>query len=155
MVNAISDWHVWAWSGGVVVGAILIAAVGHRTVFSFLNQLARCEGGLLVNSLVHHAKAPLRWILPFLALLVALPVARLSSKTNICGITVFACDRIWLLAFQVFRHPANISREVEVNYESFWQSRRLYKLAVLDQWDKGPNSRRCSRSKNHEGRQLD
>src|SRR5215469_5384420 len=79
MVNAISDWHVWAWSGGVVVGAILIAAVGYRILFSFLNRLAGREGELLVDSLVHRAKAPLRWILPFLALLVALPLARLPA----------------------------------------------------------------------------
>lgn len=79
MVNAISDWHVWTWSGGVVVGAILIAVVGYRILFSFLNQRARREGGLLANSLVHHAKKPLRWVLPFLALLVALPAARLPA----------------------------------------------------------------------------
>jgi small-conductance mechanosensitive channel len=79
MVNAISDWHVWAWSGGVVVGAVLIAAVGYRIIFLFLNRIARREGGQLVDSLIHRAKAPLRWILPFLALLVVLPVARLPA----------------------------------------------------------------------------
>jgi len=117
MVNAISDWHVWAWSGGVVVGAILIAAVGHRTVFSFLNQLARCEGGLLVNSLVHHAKAPLRWILPFLALLVALPLARLpvplenperSEPTRImllCYSSLDACSFTRTSRHLAFAHP--------------------------------------------------
>ena len=57
MVNAISDWHVWAWSGGVVVGAILIAALGYRILFRFLNRLAGREGELLVDSLVHRAKA--------------------------------------------------------------------------------------------------
>jgi hypothetical protein len=79
MVNAISDWHVWAWSGRVVAGAVLVAAVGYRILFLFLNRIARREGGLLVNSLVHRAKTPLRWILPFLAVLVVLPVARLPA----------------------------------------------------------------------------
>src|SRR5215469_12273612 len=78
-----------------------------------------------------------------------------SSKTNICGITVFPCDHILLLVFQVFRHPANNNQEVEVNHEYCWQSRCLYRLAVLGQWDKSPDSRRCSRFQYHEGRQFD
>jgi len=62
-----------------VVRRSFIAAVGYRILFSFLNRLAGREGELLVDSLINRAKAPLRWILPFLALLVALPLARLPA----------------------------------------------------------------------------
>src|SRR6516225_5337596 len=77
------------------------------------------------------------------------------SRPVFAGSRYFLATVILLLAFQVFRHPANNSQEVEVNHECFSQSRRLYKLAVPSQWDKSPNSRRCSRLQNHERRQLD
>jgi len=77
--NLIVDWRVWAWPVSVLGGAILFALIAHRILFSILRRVTLRRGGLLINSLIRHAQTPLAWILPFLALLAALPAARLPS----------------------------------------------------------------------------
>lgn len=76
-----NDWHVWIWPVSFLGGAVLLALVGQRVLFALLNRWTRRKGGLLINSFIRHAKLPLAWILPFLALLAALPAAHLPHNT--------------------------------------------------------------------------
>jgi small-conductance mechanosensitive channel len=77
--NLTTNWHLWAWPVIVLGGATLLALIGHRILFSILRRITLRKGGLLINSLIRHAQTPLAWILPFLALLAALPAARLPN----------------------------------------------------------------------------
>lgn len=73
MQNAIIDWQVWLWPVGTLFGAVLLAFICQRILFSLLARWTGKKGGLLITSLIHHGRRPAAWILPFLALLTALP----------------------------------------------------------------------------------
>jgi small-conductance mechanosensitive channel len=77
------NWHGWMWSICILVAAILLARVVHIILFFALKRLARRKGDVFVNSLVRHGQGASRWILPFLALLAAVPAARLSETAQI------------------------------------------------------------------------
>jgi small-conductance mechanosensitive channel len=68
------------WSVSILAGATLIALAGHTVLFFILKRLARRKGDVFISSLVEHGQRPSRWILPLLALMAALPAARLSEN---------------------------------------------------------------------------
>src|SRR5579863_780063 len=74
------NWHGWIWSAGILTTAIVLAFGVHRILFFVLRRLARRKGSRLVSSLVHHGQKPSAWLLPFLALLPALPATSLPQK---------------------------------------------------------------------------
>jgi small-conductance mechanosensitive channel len=63
----------------LLVGAIFAALAAHRVLFGLLNRRTERRSGLLLKSIIRHGQRPLGWLLPFLALLVALPAAQLPS----------------------------------------------------------------------------
>jgi small-conductance mechanosensitive channel len=73
------NWHGWIWSAGILTTAIVLAFGVHRILFFVLRRLARRKGNPLVSSLVHHGQKPSAWLLPFLALLPALPATSLPE----------------------------------------------------------------------------
>lgn len=80
MENLIDNWRVWAWPIIVLGGATLLALIGHGVLFFIMRRSTLGKDSLLISSLIRHAQIPLAWILPFLALLAALPAARLSNN---------------------------------------------------------------------------
>ena len=76
----LKNWHTWMWSASILAGAIVLALVGHSVLFFVLTRMARRKGDVFINSLVSHGKWPSRWILPLVALMAALPAARLSES---------------------------------------------------------------------------
>jgi small-conductance mechanosensitive channel len=74
------NWHAWMWSTSILAAAILIALAVHAILFFVLMRLARRKADVFISSLVAHGQSPSRWILPLLALMVALPAARLSES---------------------------------------------------------------------------
>jgi small-conductance mechanosensitive channel len=76
----LKNWHTWMWSVSTLAAAILIALGVHTVLFFVLKRLVRRKGDVFINSLVSHGQSPSRWILPLLALMAALPVARLSES---------------------------------------------------------------------------
>ena len=73
------NWHGWIWSAGILTTAIVLAFGVHRILFFVLRRLARRKGNPLMSSLVHHGQKPSAWLLPFLALLPALPATSLPE----------------------------------------------------------------------------
>lgn len=101
MESILINWRSWAWSLGVLASAVILALVIEQILFFILKRLAERKGGVLTNSLVRHGKRPVRWILPFLALLAALPAARLpetvlSPLDHIVGLGLIAAVA-WLV----------------------------------------------------------
>ena len=76
----LKNWDTWMWSASILAGAILIALAGHSVLFFVLTRMARRKGDVFIKSLVSHGEWPSRWILPLIALILALPAARLSEN---------------------------------------------------------------------------
>ncbi|HEV2617957.1 MAG TPA: mechanosensitive ion channel domain-containing protein [Candidatus Acidoferrales bacterium] len=76
------DWDEYLWAAGILAGAIVIALIVHFILFFVLKRLANRKGDVVIKSLVRHSKGPSLWILPLLALLVALPTAPLPQRLS-------------------------------------------------------------------------
>jgi len=76
------DWRRDLWAAGILAGAIAIALIVHFFLFFILKRLASRKGDVVIKSLVRHSQGPSVWILPLLALLVALPTAPLPQKLS-------------------------------------------------------------------------
>ncbi|HET7213978.1 MAG TPA: mechanosensitive ion channel family protein [Terriglobia bacterium] len=77
MTQLVNHWQAWAISAGTLVGAIVLALIAHKILFSAGKRLAKRTGSVIDNSLVEHGSTPARLILPLLALFVALPATSL------------------------------------------------------------------------------
>lgn len=76
------DWRRDLWAAGILAGAIAIALIAHFILFFILKRLANRKGDVVVKSLVRHSQGPSLWILPLLALLVALPTVPLQQRLS-------------------------------------------------------------------------
>src|SRR5487761_967663 len=76
------DWRRDLWAAGILAGAIAIALIVHFILFFILKRLASRKGDVVITSLVRHSQGPSLWILPLLALLVALPTAPLPQRLS-------------------------------------------------------------------------
>src|SRR5271165_5437382 len=81
MDSVLGSWHVWAWSSGSLILAVTLALVADWILFSVLRRLA-LRNGIFVQSLVRHGRTPSLFILPIMALLTALPIARLPANAQ-------------------------------------------------------------------------
>ena len=76
------DWRRDLWAAGILAVAIAIALTAHFVLFFILKRLASRKGDVVIKSLVRHSQGPSLWILPLLALLVALPTAPLPQRLS-------------------------------------------------------------------------
>lgn len=95
MAWILKNWHAWLWSFAVIAGAILLALAAHEIVFVLLRRLARRKQSVVVGSLVRHSQKMSKWILPLIALLLAVPEARLpavarASVEHVLGLGLIA-----------------------------------------------------------------
>ena len=72
-------WHIWLWAVAVLAAAWIAGLVAHAIIFWILGRLARRPGRVLEASLNRHARRPSRWLLPVVAMLLALPAAPMSD----------------------------------------------------------------------------
>jgi small-conductance mechanosensitive channel len=73
------NWHSWLWSAIVLGGAILLAFLARFLLFFAMRRLSRRAPTLVKDVLLRHSTNASRWIFPLLAVLVALPGARLPA----------------------------------------------------------------------------
>ena len=76
------DWRRDLWAAGILAVAIAIALIIHFILFFILKRLANRKGDVVITSLVRHSQGPSLWILPLLALLVALPTVPLPQRLS-------------------------------------------------------------------------
>jgi small-conductance mechanosensitive channel len=72
-------WESLAWSIGILGGSIAVALVVRSVIFAAIRRFLRKEPTLLKGSLISHSERLARWILPLLAVTIALPAAPLPS----------------------------------------------------------------------------
>jgi small-conductance mechanosensitive channel len=77
MIHPITNWKEWATSGAILLGALIVARIAHKILFSAGQRLARRSGSVIDNSLVRHGRNPAKWILPLLTVFLALPATSL------------------------------------------------------------------------------
>ncbi len=79
MTHLLNHWREWAISGGIIIGALIIAWIVHKILFSVAGRFARRTGTVIDNSLVQHGRKPAKLIIPLLALFLALPATSLPT----------------------------------------------------------------------------
>lgn len=72
-------WESLAWSLGILGGSIVVALVVRWLIFAVVKRILRKEPTLLKGTLVNHSERLTRWILPLLAVVIALPAAPLPA----------------------------------------------------------------------------
>lgn len=77
MTHLVNHWQQWAISGGILIGAVILALIAHKLLFFGAKRLARRTGSVIDNSLIKHGSGPARLMLPLLALFAALPATSL------------------------------------------------------------------------------
>ena len=79
MLNFFEQWSSWALPAAILAGSIILALLAHHVIFLFARRFGERTGGVIANSLVRHAAGPTRWILPLLAIILALPALPVRS----------------------------------------------------------------------------
>src|SRR5580704_4315601 len=79
MQHPIDAWHIWLWATGTLTIAVALAIASHWIIFSALERVARGHESVFAQSLVRHGRTPAYFILPLLAVLVALPLASIPA----------------------------------------------------------------------------
>lgn len=54
MTQLMNSWQEWAISAGILMGAVVLALVAHKILFSAGKRLAKRTGSVIENSLVEH-----------------------------------------------------------------------------------------------------
>ena len=129
MELSLSNLHAWLWSIGILAVAIVVAQGIHAVLFSILKRLADREGSVFLNSLVRHAQRPSRLILPFLALIAALPATRFSESVlttieRASGLGLIAATA-WLVILTSQLLSDVISARYQINQADNLSARRV------------------------------
>jgi len=66
-------WTSWAWSAGILAGSIFIALLVRWILFAILDHVAKRNPSVLKSSIIRHCENLTRWILPLLAIVIAVP----------------------------------------------------------------------------------
>ncbi len=116
------QWSAWWWPSAILAGAIILALVAHYAIFFIAKNLAKRTGGIIVNSLVQHAEGPTRWILPLLAIVLALPALPVRSDL-----------------VEVLRHVVGLGLIAAIGWVIIWLSEVLndallarYRIEIAD-----------------------
>lgn len=104
-------------SGAILVGAVILALVGHYVLYQIVERFARRKGERADLSFVKRSRTPAHIILPLVALELAVPFAPLpaelkNTSQHVLGLAVVACVGwgvvivVQMLADMVFAHYA-------------------------------------------------
>ena len=80
MTQFFTDWHSWAISCAILLGALVVARIAHRILFSAGRRFAERTGSVIDNSMVQHGHEPAKLILPLLAVFIVLPATPLPPE---------------------------------------------------------------------------
>ncbi|HXA55876.1 MAG TPA: mechanosensitive ion channel domain-containing protein [Candidatus Acidoferrum sp.] len=79
MYALLRSWETWLWSAAILAGAVLFALLVRVLFFALLRRFSKRAPTLLTDSLVLHSERHSVWILPLLAVIIALPAAPLPA----------------------------------------------------------------------------
>jgi small-conductance mechanosensitive channel len=73
-------WAVWIWPAVILLGSVILALIIHRLLFVLVKGITKRTGGIIATSLARHTEGPTRWVLPLLAVVLALPALPVRSN---------------------------------------------------------------------------
>ena len=101
MHDFLASWETWLWSAAILIGAIVLALFVRTILFALLRRFSKSAPTLLTDSLILHSERHSIWILPLLAIVIALPAAPLPAlvKTALQHFTgvAFIASIAWLV----------------------------------------------------------
>lgn len=145
MPHLINHWQALLIAVGTLIGAIIAALIVHRIVFGVLRRRAAEPGHVVAASLVMHARRPSTWVLPLIALMIAVPLVSLPNSVKrplehvlglgIIAVIAWAC----ILFTEVFadiviaRYPINMKdnlaeRRIQTQVKVF---RRIVTVVIV------------------------
>lgn len=74
MKPMLGDLQGWLWPGGILIGAVFLAIIGHYVIFAAAAWLARKTDNIVDNALVLHMRKGTRVLFPILAVFLTIPV---------------------------------------------------------------------------------
>lgn len=95
MASLLAQWRLVLVTAGTLVGAVIIALVVRYVLFWILTRRASRPGHVISASVARHGRRPAGWVLPLLALLIAVPTVSLpvsikSPLEHIIGLGLIA-----------------------------------------------------------------
>lgn len=96
-----ANWHYWVWSAVVIGAAAGVALAIHAMLYSAARKLAAKSSGVVDESAIRHSSAPMRLMLPALAVFavlpgVPLPANVISFSRHLLALVLIA-NAAWLL----------------------------------------------------------
>jgi small-conductance mechanosensitive channel len=79
MASVWQKWGAWIWPAVILLGSIALALIVHRLLFVLVRGITKRTGGVIAKSLARHTEGPTRWVLPLLAVVLALPALPVRS----------------------------------------------------------------------------
>ncbi len=116
MEAVLRNWDPRVWPAIFLAAAIVIGLAIHASLFFILNRMARRKEDVFISSLVRHGRSPLRWILPLVVLLLALPSALLPERINTPIERVAGLGLIAAIAWLIILFTEIVSDIVSVRY---------------------------------------
>lgn len=145
MAYLTTHWLALLITTGSLVGAIVAAEIVHWVLFSVLRRRAAEPGHVVAASLVTHGRRPSKWVLPLIALMIAVPLVSLPRSVKnplehilglgIIAVVAWAC----ILITEVFadiviaRYPINMKdnlaeRRIQTQVKVF---RRIVTVVIV------------------------
>jgi len=77
------DTRSWLIAAAILAGAVIVSLIVHYVVFFLAARFCRREGSRFGDLLVRRAKKPARFILPLIAVVIALPAAPFPAEVRV------------------------------------------------------------------------
>lgn len=131
MVNPqiVVDWDDYLLAAVILGGAIVVGLIIHSILFFILRRIARRKGDIIANSLVRHANAPSRWIIPLLVVLSAVPETQIPQNVmtvleHVSGLGLIAA-LAWLVILTSQIISDILARRYRIDVADNLQARRI------------------------------
>lgn len=115
-----AHWQTWMWWAALLVGAVVVAIVGHRIVFAAARRITKGTARPVLGAVVRYGENPAQLVLLLVMLEAVIPVLPLPNKVmvgaeRIVGLGLIACVGWLLIALvQVFDHIVTYRHNVDV-----------------------------------------
>ena len=129
MLQFLKDWQEWLISGGILVGAYVLARIVHAIIFAAGRRISSQSGTTVDDSVVKHSQRPGKAILPLLALSIALPTTYLpphwGSPIRHAVVRGMIASIAWLLVALIDVFEDVISEKYRVDVKDNLRARKL------------------------------
>lgn len=99
MEQLITDLEAYLWSFGFIAGAVIIGLFIHFIVFQLTRRIAKKRDQVLEKSILKHLRAPLRLLMPMLAIRISVPAHSLNLPAENVDYIAIVISTFLILSF--------------------------------------------------------